>query len=112
MTDRDAVKLVRRGENALTSVLKPVPQSVPQDEVLINLFVPAVESQLPLAVTDDEGRLVGVIPRVTLLAALGPGPADTSEITILPRPMPSTEIDALLGDSVDGVPAADSEGVR
>ena len=112
VTDRDAVKLVRRGESALTSVLKPVPQSVSQDEVLINLFVPAVESQLPLAVTDDEGRLVGVIPRVTLLAALGPGPTDTSEITILPRPMPSTEIDALLEDSVDGVPAADSEGVR
>ncbi|MEV8274338.1 glycine betaine/L-proline ABC transporter ATP-binding protein [Microbacterium sp. NPDC077184] len=112
VTDRDAVKLVRRGENALTSVLKPVPQSVSQDEVLMNLFVPAVESQLPLAVTDDEGRLVGVIPRVTLLAALGPGPTDTSEITILPRPMPSTEIDALLGDSLDGAPAADSEGVR
>ncbi|CDK01089.1 glycine betaine transporter subunit; ATP-binding compoent of ABC superfamily [Microbacterium sp. C448] len=117
VTDRDAVKLVRRGENSLTSVLSPVPQSVSQDEVLINLFVPAVESQLPLAVTDDEGRLVGVIPRVTLLAALGPGMNETSEITILPQPMPSTEIDALLASSTDGAPAVEapagnSEAVR
>lgn len=117
VTDRDAVKLVRRGENSLTSVMSPVPQSVSQDEVLINLFVPAVESQLPLAVTDDEGRLVGVIPRVTLLAALGPGMNETSEITILPQPMPSTEIDALLASSTDGAPAVeasagDSEAVR
>ncbi len=78
----------------------------------MNLFVPAVESQLPLAVTDDEGRLVGVIPRVTLLAALGPGPNETSEITILPQPMPSTEIDALLADSADGASTGESEGVR
>ena len=117
VTDRKAVGLVRRGENSLTSIISPVPQSVSQDEVLINLFVPAVESQLPLAVTDDEGRLVGVIPRVTLLAALGPGPNETSEITILPQPMPSTEIDALLANSTDGAPideapATESEGVR
>ncbi|WP_251455168.1 glycine betaine/L-proline ABC transporter ATP-binding protein [Microbacterium sp. Marseille-Q6648] len=112
VTDRDAVKLVRRGENSLTSVLRPVPQSVSQDSVLMDLFVPAVESQLPLAVTDDDGRLVGVIPRVTLLAALGPGPSDTSEITVLPQPMPTTEIDALLAASADHGPAADNEGVR
>tara|TARA_B100000378_G_scaffold195148_1_gene158882 strand:- start:2570 stop:3871 length:1302 start_codon:yes stop_codon:yes gene_type:complete len=112
VTDRDAVKLIRRGENSLDSVLSPVPQSVSQDEVLMNLFVPAVESQLPLAVTDDNGRLVGVIPRVTLLAALGPGMNDTSEITILPQPIPSTEIDAVLAASPDGVPATDGGEVR
>jgi glycine betaine/proline transport system ATP-binding protein len=80
----------------------------------VNLFVPAVESPLPLAVTDDESRLVGVIPRVTLLAALGPGPSDTSEITILPQPVPATEIDAVLAASAtaDEAPAGESEGVR
>jgi glycine betaine/proline transport system ATP-binding protein len=114
VTDRDAVKLVRRGERSLSSVITRVPQSVSKDEVLVNLFVPAVESPLPLAVTDDESRLVGVIPRVTLLAALGPGPSDTSEITILPQPVPATEIDAVLAASAtaDEAPAGESEGVR
>jgi glycine betaine/proline transport system ATP-binding protein len=114
VTDRDAVKLVRRGERSLASVITRVPQSVSKDEVLVNLFVPAVESPLPLAVTDDESRLVGVIPRVTLLAALGPGPSDTSEITILPQPVPATEIDAVLAASAtaDEAPAGESEGVR
>ncbi len=96
ITDRDAVKLVRAGESSLLSKLKPVPQSVREDEVLMNLFVPAVESPLPLAVLDAEGRLAGVIPRVTLLAALGPGPNATEEITVLPTPVPQAEIDAVL----------------
>ncbi|MFM9653978.1 hypothetical protein ACKI1S_49480, partial [Streptomyces galilaeus] len=47
VTDRDAVKLVRAGESSLLGRLKPVPQSVREDEVLMNLFVPAVESPLP-----------------------------------------------------------------
>jgi glycine betaine/proline transport system ATP-binding protein len=98
VTDRDAVKLVRKGESDLRSILKPVPQSVTEDEVLMNLFVPAVESQLPLAVTDAAGRLTGVIPRITLLAALGPGPGATEEITLPLPPVPQAEIDAVLED--------------
>jgi glycine betaine/proline transport system ATP-binding protein len=118
VTDRDAVKLVRAAESSLLGRLKPVPQSVREDEVLMNLFVPAVESPLPLAVVDAEGRLTGVIPRVTLLAALGPGPTATEEITVLPQPVPSAEIDAVLagtpasaGEAPDAV-ASGIEGVR
>ena len=96
VTDRDAVKLLRKGETELSSILKPVPQSVDENEVLMNLFVPSVESQLPLAVTDADGRLAGVIPRVTLLAALGPGPGATEELTLPLQPMPQAEIDAAL----------------
>jgi glycine betaine/proline transport system ATP-binding protein len=96
VSDRDAIKLVRAGENSIASVIKRVPQSVREDEVLINLFVPAVESPLPLAVVDDRGRLTGVIPRVTLLAALGPGPGATGEITIPVLPVPGAEIDEVL----------------
>ncbi|WP_292695018.1 MULTISPECIES: glycine betaine/L-proline ABC transporter ATP-binding protein [unclassified Microbacterium] len=114
VTDRDAVKLVRAGESSLLGRLKPVPHSVREDEVLMNLFVPAVESPLPLAVLDAEGRLTGVIPRVTLLAALGPGPTATEEITVLPQPVPSAEIDAVLADAGDAPEAVASgiEGVR
>ncbi|MEV8250052.1 glycine betaine/L-proline ABC transporter ATP-binding protein [Microbacterium sp. NPDC076768] len=98
VTDRDAVKLVRQGVTTLASIIKPVMQSVREDDVLMNLFVPSVESSVPLAVTDNEGRLVGVIPRVTLLAALGPGPGATEEITLPLMPMPQAEIDAVLDD--------------
>ncbi|GAB3603206.1 quaternary amine ABC transporter ATP-binding protein [Microbacterium aureliae] len=113
VTDRDAVKLVRAGGTSLTSILKPAPQAVGQDEVLMNLFVPAVESPLPLAVTDADGRLVGVIPRITLLAALGPGPGATEEIMIPLQPMPQAAIDEVLSEGADAVGSAprEDEGV-
>jgi len=99
VTDRDAVKLVRKGETSLASILKPVPQTVNADDVLMNLFIPSVESPLPLAVTDDDERLLGVIPRVTLLSALGPGPGATGELTIPLQPIPSTMIDEVLEEA-------------
>ena len=109
VTDRDAVKLVRKGETSLSSILKPVPQAVDVDEVLMNLFIPSVESPLPLAVTDAAGRLVGVIPRVTLLAALGPGPGATGELTLPLNPMPQAVIDEVLAEAQDAVESAASE---
>ena len=114
ITDRDAVKLVRAGESTLTARLKPVPQSVREDETLMNLFVPAAESPLPLAVVNADEQLVGVIPRVTLLAALGPGPTATEEIMILPQPVSQAIIDEVLAEAADadGVSASEKEGVR
>jgi glycine betaine/proline transport system ATP-binding protein len=114
VTDRDAVKLVRRGSSSLTEMLKPAPQSVREDEVLMNLFVPAVESPLPLAVVDAEERLVGVIPRITLLAALGPGAGDTSEISLPLQPMSQEVIDEVLAEATDAVASSadESEEVR
>lgn len=99
VTDHDAIRLVRKGESSLASVLRPVPQRVSRDEVLMNLCVPAVESPVPLAVIDESGRLVGVIPRVTLLAALGPGPSATEELTLPTQPVSSAEIDRVLAET-------------
>ena len=114
ITDRDAVKLARSGAVSMAPLLRPVPQSVRQDEILMNLFVPAVESPLPLAVTDDDGHLVGVIPRVTLLAALGPGPGATEEIPVQPQPVPVSVIDEVLagGETPPGSGGIDREAVR
>ena len=112
ISDRDAMALVRKGERDLSSVLRPVAQSVRADEILINLFVPAVESPLPLAVVDDEGRLLGVIPRVTLLAALGPGPGATGEITVPVIPLPTTEIDQVLAETATRGDASSEQEVR
>lgn len=112
VSDRDAMKLVRKGENSIASVLRRVPQSVQKDEILMNLFVPAVESPLPLAVVDADGRLAGVIPRVTLLAALGPGPGATGEITIPVIPVSGAEIDEVLAQVPhDDLDATDMEEV-
>ena len=114
VTDRDAVRLVRQGVSTLASIIKPVPQSVSEDEVLMNLFIPSVESPLPLAVVDATGRLTGVIPRITLLAALGPGPGATGELTLPLLPMPQAEIDAVLDDgwTADPADAVKTEEVR
>jgi len=114
ITDRDAVKLARSGAVSMAPLLRPVPQSVRQDEILMNLFVPAVESPLPLAVTDDDGHLVGVIPRVTLLAALGPGPGATEEIPVQPQPVPVSVIDEVLagGETPPGSGGIDREAVH
>ena len=97
--DRDAMKLVQKGESSLAAIIRPAPQSVSVDDVLMDLFVPAVESPLPLAVLDEHARLVGVIPRVTLLAALGPGTTATAELTLPLPPVATGEIDQLLAES-------------
>ncbi|MEV8024787.1 betaine/proline/choline family ABC transporter ATP-binding protein [Microbacterium sp. NPDC080220] len=112
ITDRDALKLVRRGETTISSLLRPVPQAVGRDDVLMDLFFPAAESPLPLAVTDAEGRLVGVIPRITLLTALGSSTTETTEIPVILDPVPGAEIDAALAGASGEGPASDAEVVR
>src|SRR5699024_6853884 len=101
---------------SIGSIVKHDAVTVDADDILMDLFVPAVESKLAVAVTDANDRLVGVIPRVTLLAALGPGPGSTEEITLPSQPVPSTVIDQVLADSEDGrpveAPSARSEEVR
>src|SRR5699024_7369650 len=68
--DTDAVAATKRGESDLAAVMTTDVASVTEDTVLADLFAPSVESALPLAVVDHEGRLSGVIPRVTLLQAM------------------------------------------
>jgi len=67
----------------------------------------AVESPAPIAVVDDKNRLMGVIPRVTLLAALGNVPAVTRENPIIDVPVsvPASELDSTLA-TVEAAPAA------
>lgn len=46
---------------------------------IAELFTKSAENDAPLVVVDDEGKFLGVVPRVTLLAALGTGQQDDSE---------------------------------
>ncbi|TDC57933.1 glycine betaine/L-proline ABC transporter ATP-binding protein [Actinomadura sp. KC345] len=47
------------------------PEPVSPDTPVADLFVRCAESDLPVPVADEDGTLIGVIPRVTLLTALG-----------------------------------------
>jgi glycine betaine/proline transport system ATP-binding protein len=52
-------------------VLTAAPATVKADTPIIELFTPCSTSTVPVAVTDDEGALIGVVPQTRLLAVLG-----------------------------------------
>jgi len=110
--DQDAMRLLRRGVGDLPSITSTEFSAVSADTPLSELFVPAVESPLPLAVVDDRGRLLGVVPRVTLLAALG-NLTHTAELPVVEPPptVPSAVITAAL-DATDAAATSTSEGAR
>ncbi|MEV0838877.1 glycine betaine/L-proline ABC transporter ATP-binding protein [Actinocatenispora sera] len=64
---------LRHGESSLSSLLDHDIVKIGPDTPVADLFAPAAETPVPLAVVDDDDKLLGVIPRVTLLAALGNG---------------------------------------
>lgn len=52
-------------------VLAATPATVTESTPIIDLFTPCSQSRVAVAVTDDKGKLVGVVPRERLLAVLG-----------------------------------------
>ncbi len=87
LRDADAVAATRAGKETLDGLVDASLTSVSVDTPLAEVFAPAAESPLPVPVTDDTGRLVGVIPRATLLEAMVPAETSTP-----PRgtPVPAT----------------------
>ncbi|MEV6754334.1 glycine betaine/L-proline ABC transporter ATP-binding protein [Streptomyces sp. NPDC051214] len=81
------------GKELLTAqdVLSAAPATVKAETPIIELFTPCSTSDVAVAVTDDEGKLVGVVPQSRLLAVLG-------------EPMPASE------ESGDAVPPAEDKG--
>ena len=102
--DKDVLRQVREGSTDLTERLRPTPGVVHKDQLVAELFELAVESHLPVAVTDEHDRLIGVVPRVTLLAALADIPTTTTEIPIIePTPdVPAATITATLESFDEG----------
>lgn len=84
--DRDALAHVRAGRTDLADILDPDITVVAAETPLLELVEPSIGSTLPIAVVDERGRLVGVVPRVTLLAALGNLPQTTEIAVIEPAP--------------------------
>lgn len=110
VTDRDAIDLVRRGDTDLQSIIRLDHGAVPQSTLLSELFIPAIESELPLGVVDDKGRLVGVVPRVTLLAALGGTSEAEAQVGSRPDPLPTEVVDEALEAAVETGSIESQEG--
>ncbi|MHA7139986.1 MULTISPECIES: quaternary amine ABC transporter ATP-binding protein [unclassified Arthrobacter] len=68
--EHDVAAAVAKGTDNLDGLLRSA-ATVRLDTPLADLMTAAAESVVALAVVDDRGRLSGVIPRVTLLNALG-----------------------------------------
>ncbi len=108
--DRDVMKLVTNKQTELESAIDTDVAAVSGDIALADLYEVAVENDLPIAVIDDERRLLGVIPRVTLLAALGNIDTSNGEPTALepPSTIPTDVVtDMLLESDPDGIDDSD-----
>jgi glycine betaine/proline transport system ATP-binding protein len=70
----DAVADAGGGQDTVRDLMDDHPVTVSADTPLAELFTPSAASGLPVAVTDENERLVGVIPRIALLTALGDEP--------------------------------------
>ncbi|MFF8954744.1 glycine betaine/L-proline ABC transporter ATP-binding protein [Streptomyces sp. NPDC014894] len=74
-------------------VLAAAPAVVPADTPIIELFTPCSTSESPVAVVDDRGSLIGVVPRSRLLAVLGE-PMTPSAAPAAARTARTTDADA------------------
>ena len=113
VTDRAVIRAVKAGNTDLRSLVRSGRPAVHVDDPLTDVVERAVESPVPVAVIDDAGRLVGTIPRVTLLAALGDVPAVTRENPVIdvPASVTASEITQTLA-AVESPPATSVPGGR
>ena len=79
--DSDVVDAARAGIPRLDGLVRNDVATVDEDTPLSEIFAPSAESLVPVAVTDDHGRLLGVVPRVTLLEAMVPPEIDLPDET-------------------------------
>ncbi|TFD02100.1 glycine betaine/L-proline ABC transporter ATP-binding protein [Cryobacterium sinapicolor] len=84
--DRDVLGQVKAGETDLRAIVRTDVISVSPDTALVDLVEPSVGSDLSIAVVDEKNRLLGVIPRVTLLAALGNVSTNTGDLPVIEPP--------------------------
>lgn len=76
--DSDVARAVQDNNDSLSAIMRPDPVSVGPATVLAEFLTDAARSSAALPVVDEENRLVGVVPNVTLLNALGEGHVPTA----------------------------------
>jgi glycine betaine/proline transport system ATP-binding protein len=103
VTDRAVIRAVKDGRTDLRSIVRRAQPVVHRDDPLTDVVERSVESPVPVPVVDDSGRLVGTIPRVTLLAALGNVPTVTRENPVIEAPatVPAAELTQTLEEIAD-----------
>ncbi len=107
--DDDAVAALKAGQESVEGIVRDAVTPVSPDTPLAEIFAPAAESSLPVAVTDDTGRLVGVVPRVTLLEAMVPPDQPQTDESVPGRQATDPTPD---GDAPTDRVAADEGGAR
>jgi glycine betaine/proline transport system ATP-binding protein len=106
VTDRAVVRAVKNGTADLRSLVSRTQPVVGPDEPLSDVVERSVESAVPIAVVDSDGRLLGTIPRVTLLAALGNVDPQTTPIPVIGAPVTVPEAEFAQTLVAVGEPAA------
>ena len=115
VTEEDAVQAMKSGNDNLKPVLDTNPTTVTPDTVLAEVFAPSAGSRAPVAVVDAEDRLVGVIPRGSLLAAMatltaGEAPENTIEDTVEEGHRDTVEPDTIVPRPPDRGPGSPTPG--
>ena len=70
VTAEDALEAARRGESSLAAVVRSDVATCRPDTTLHELIPVIARSPWPVAVTDERGRLVGLVARVQVLAGM------------------------------------------
>ncbi|WP_282858758.1 quaternary amine ABC transporter ATP-binding protein [Pseudoclavibacter helvolus] len=98
--DRHVMRLVKDSQPDLASAIKRDIAMVSPETPLSDLFELSVDSTLPIAVVDENQRLLGVVPRVTILASLANVPSTTG---LLPTIDPVTSVSpADIAETLEG----------
>ncbi|MDN5820179.1 MAG: glycine betaine/L-proline ABC transporter ATP-binding protein [Brachybacterium sp.] len=104
--EEDVAEAVRTGRDELPWVPGREMPVVSYDTPIADLFAPSAHHLNPLIVVDEDGKFLGVIPRVTLLTAAGTGHGENGDtVTTVGAPdaaggdaLPGTTHDTLGGD--------------
>jgi glycine betaine/proline transport system ATP-binding protein len=67
--DRDVAEAAKRGDRSIETIVIGGCPTVGPDAAIGDLFGLSVEQTLPVAVIDEDSRLLGVVPRISLLRA-------------------------------------------
>lgn len=105
VTDRGVIRAVKAGQTDVRQIVDASVLTVGPDDLLTDIVERAVETPVPLAVVDENNRLIGVIPRVTLLAALGNVAPTTREMPVIQTPIDMVAQFTTLVDAAAEAPA-------